>query len=139
MGDILQFGDLKFEHKRNSHPCRHNHIVYSVSDRSTFCEDCQNPIDAFTAYQRLLEYWEAIERNLEARKRELAELEERAGKHILRATRLVDEAWRSKTMVPVCPHCKQAIFPEDGFGGHQVDKKTEIEKRRFKGENHELF
>lgn len=139
MGDILQFRDLKFEHKRNHYHCRHNHIVYNLSDRTTFCEDCNSPIDAFTAYQRLLEYWEAIKRNLEARKRELAELEERANKHILKATRRVDEAWRSKTMVPACPHCKQAIFPEDGFGGHLVDKKTETEKRKFKEKQNGLF
>jgi hypothetical protein len=130
MGDVLVFEKLKFENVRGK-KCEHHHIQYNLSDRTTICADCNSPIDAFTAYQRLIVYWERIERDLKYRKEHLSELEERVGKHILKATKRVDEAWRSKNMVPVCPHCKNAIFPEDGFGGDEVDKKMEIEKRRF--------
>ena len=50
----------------------------------------------------------------------------------LKAAVRAQEAWRSRSMVPTCPHCHEAIFPEDGFGGSAINKKTALEQRSFK-------
>jgi hypothetical protein len=45
------------------------------------------------------------------------------------AAQVVESAWRSRSMVPVCPHCSEAIFATDGLGRSQVNKQM-AERRR---------
>lgn len=68
--------------------------------------------------------------SIDRRLKEVQRLE--ASTVVLKAAKKVEKAWRSRSSVPTCPHCHEAIFPEDGFGGTQVNKKMAIERRKFK-------
>ena len=46
----------------------------------------------------------------------------------LKAAQEAEAAWRSRKMVPTCPHCREAIFAADGFGKFQM--RREIAERR---------
>lgn len=46
------------------------------------------------------------------------------------AAKVMDEAWRRTTMAPLCPHCHEAILPEDVAGGvAQTGKKMVLARR----------
>lgn len=47
----------------------------------------------------------------------------------LRAAQKVEKAWRSRTMVPTCPHCAEAIFPEDGLGSGMANRELALRRR----------
>ena len=53
--------------------------------------------------------------SLKRRQRELSEAESFQIRS--RAAKVMDEAWRSTKMAPLCPHCTTAILPEDVVGG----------------------
>ena len=131
MGDVLKFGHKTFT-KVFRVECNHDHLEYNFRSRMVSCRDCGAHVDGFTAFSVLLEYWERIENSLKLRMQEMDELEQKSEKRLLKATLEVDSAWRSKTMVPTCPHCNASIFPEDGLGKSLTNKEIEIEKRRFK-------
>jgi len=133
MGKIIQIGKAKIERVRSGlERCRHRYFKYDPDGRTIECQDCQKILDPFDAFVELAHIWEEAYTTLENRQKELEELEARREKGLLRATRRVDEAWRSRSMVPVCPHCKKPIFPEDGFGTSAINKEMALEARKFK-------
>lgn len=131
MGDIIHIGEGKFEQIRQKY-CRHNHLLYNVTEQTVQCKDCNRVINPFQAFMSLVRYWEDATAGLRRRQEEIAALERRVDAGLLKATRNVDHAWRSKKMVPTCPHCHEAIFPEDGFGTSMTNKQMALEARRFK-------
>lgn len=70
---------------------------------------------------RLVEAFNAGIQSLSRRSRELGEAE--AHQLRSRAAKTLDEAWRSKTLAPLCPHCTTAILPEDVVGGVAMTSK----------------
>lgn len=46
---------------------------------------------------------------------ELAEAEQFQARS--RAVKSLDHIWRSRTMAPCCPHCRQGLLPEDMLQG----------------------
>jgi hypothetical protein len=130
MADIIQIDkvNLKRIHKDI---CKHEHLYYDPMARHIECEDCGRFIEPFDAFMILVDYHRRGADILLSRQSELKELEEKSGKNLLKATRTLDSVWRSK-MLPTCPHCKEAIAPEDGFGRFNVNRKMEMERRKFK-------
>lgn len=112
--------------------CNHRNLQYDISSRIIYCKDCEREIDHFDAFFMIVKMFAYAEHSLDCRREELDELEKRHQVGLLKATRKVDEAWRSRSMVPICPHCHKAIFPTDGFGGNLTNKDLELERRRFK-------
>ncbi len=131
MGDIIQIDSLKLQrvHKK---PCLHINMSYDPLNEYVGCTDCGIQLQPFKAFMLLVEGYGRAIRDLDARRRRLLELEEYSDLSLLKATRKVDKAWRRKNMLPTCPHCNQAIAPEDGFGDHAVNKRLVLEARRFK-------
>ena len=71
--------------------------------------------------------------SLKRRQRELAEAETFQIRS--RAAKVMDEAWRSTKMAPLCPHCMTAILPEDVAGGvASTSKALVIAARKRKSE-----
>lgn len=90
------------------------------------CDDCKKQVSAFWALQMLSEHYQKAFAKLQRKYDEQASIEKKT-LH-LKAAQLVEAAWRSQTMVPICPTCREPIFATDGFGRSQMSK--EIAKRR---------
>ena len=130
MADIIQIDKMKLKRIRKDR-CEHKHLCFDPMARHIECEECGQFVEPFDAFMILLDYHRRGADILLSRQSELKELEEKAGKNLLKATRELDRVWRSK-MLPTCPHCKEAIAPEDGFGMFSVNRKMEMERRKFK-------
>ncbi|MGO9014675.1 MAG: hypothetical protein ACLQF0_06810 [Dissulfurispiraceae bacterium] len=130
MGEVINIGEGKFERIRQER-CPHKHLLYDPEEGIVHCKDCKRPLNPFQAFMIAVRYWRDAEPELARKREELRELETRCQKGLLKATKTVDHAWRSKKMVPVCPHCSEAIFPEDGFGSSLTNKETELQRRKF--------
>jgi hypothetical protein len=130
MGNVIEIGKLKVSRESRNPLCRHNRLEYDTYNKTIQCRDCQAFIDPFNAFVSLVQHFEQGHARLSQARQELKEAKE---KHLsLLAARKVEEAWRSRTMVPACPHCGDAIFPEDGFGGTRLNKKMALERRKFR-------
>lgn len=130
MGEIVYIGAGKFERIWQER-CPHKHLTYDPAERTVQCKDCNRFVDGFEAFLIAVRYWKNASDGLQRRREEIAELEKRTEFHLLKATKQVDHAWRSKKMVPCCPHCHKAILPEDDFGSWMINKHNELERRKF--------
>jgi len=131
MADVIEIDQLRLERRLNK-VCLHKRLSYDPHNEYIECQDCGLPVQPFKAFMILVNNYNSAIATLQTREKDLQALEERCGRNLLIATRRVDQAWRSKGMAPTCPHCNEAILPEDGFGAHTVNKKIALERRKFK-------
>jgi len=130
MADIIDFGHTKFKRKPASYQCRHRTLVLDSEHHTVECEDCGQNIGAFKALTMLANRRHTHQEKI---KRQIEELRALEKKNIsLKAAAIVEREWRRRKTVPNCPHCQEAIFPNDGFGRTAVDKTTALERRRFR-------
>lgn len=130
MGEIIRIGEGKFERVWQER-CPHKHLTYDPAERMVQCKDCKRPLDGFEAFMIAVRYWSDAEAGLKHHREEINELAKRTEFHLLKATKQVDHAWRSKKSVPCCPHCHKAILPEDDFGSWMINKEDELTRRKF--------
>lgn len=127
--NVVKIADLQFSRKAwSSKECLHRNISLDRNGGVVKCLDCNESLSAFWALSELVTRYEATLLYLENAKKEVSELQEK--NLSLKAAKIVEQAWRSKTMVPTCPHCTKAIFPTDGFGLSLANKEFEVYKRR---------
>ncbi len=108
--------------------CQHRRVNMDTTDRVIRCIDCDAYLDAFTVLYRLRH---AINRELQKiaqEKEKLAQLQN-TSRHLIAAQR-VEKAWKSKTTVPACPHCGEAILPSDNLGSQCVSKELAEQKAK---------
>ncbi|MDH4566134.1 hypothetical protein E8E95_05535 [Pseudomonas sp. BN414] len=130
---VVQIEDLRVARgltRRPASSCRHKKLVYDDKERRIWCSDCESEVEAFDAFVGLCEVFSAGVSDLNRRRRELAEAEKFALRS--RAAKVMDEAWRSTSMAPLCPHCDAAILPEDVVGGVSMASKKLVVARRNK-------
>lgn len=131
---VVQIEDLRVARgltRRPASSCRHKKLVYDDKERRIWCSDCESEVEPFDAFVGLCEVFSAGVNDLNRRRRELAEAEKFALRS--RAAKVMDEAWRSTSMAPLCPHCHDAILPEDVVGGlAQASKKLIVARRNKK-------
>jgi hypothetical protein len=127
---IISIDKFKFERRYRERKCIHERRTYDPYERTIECDDCGKFIDPFQAFLDIVSKIDRIYARLNAIRREVDEAKEK--EIILLAAKKVEKAWRSRNMVPTCPHCHQAIFPSDGFGGSFTSKEMEIQRRKFK-------
>jgi hypothetical protein len=111
---IVDIGDIRVARGMSRRPtssCRHRQLHYDHHERRIWCADCEQNIEAFDAFKQLVEQFAEATRRIEKRSAELAEAEIFQARTI--AARTLDEAWRSRTMIPACPTCGYGLFPED--------------------------
>jgi hypothetical protein len=132
VAEIIEIAELRLERVMKG-VCFHRHLAYDEANKYIECLDCKLPVQPFEAFMILVRNYGQGLRDLESRRKELQELEAKSEKSLLKATRVVDSVWRSRTMLPCCPHCGRGVTPEDGFGRHRVGKKHELERRKFLG------
>ena len=107
--------------------CRHMHITLDDNGDIVKCDDCGVQLSAYWAITHFTEYYQRAIAKLTSAQKRLATAQEE-GVHLL-AARRVERAWRSRTMVPACPHCGEGIGPKDDFGGTCINKAI-YERRR---------
>ncbi|MCA8447568.1 MULTISPECIES: hypothetical protein [Burkholderia cepacia complex] len=107
--------------------CKHLNLTMDDEGDIVTCDDCGKQVSAFWALKMLSEYYQKAMGKLARREQVQSEVEQRTIH--LKAAQAVEKAWRSRTMVPTCPHCNEGISPSDGFGRSMVNKMID-ERRR---------
>lgn len=100
---------------RREYPrCPHRDLVYCETERRVWCQDCEHEVDAFDAFVNLIGRLDATFKHLSARSKELKEAQEFAARSL--AVKALDDVWRTRKKIPVCPHCREGLLPEDFKG-----------------------
>ncbi|SOP98516.1 hypothetical protein [Pseudomonas syringae] len=128
---VVQIEDLRVARgltRRPASACKHKKLVYDHSERRVWCSDCEAEVEAFDAFLGLVEVFSAGMNNLARRRSELDEAEKFQIRS--RAAKVMDDAWRSTKLAPLCPHCNTAILPEDVAGGVAKTSKALVSAAR---------
>lgn len=111
---VVDIGDVRVKRGLSRRPpssCPHKSMHYDPHERRIWCPDCEQNIDPFDAFAKIAEQFAAADDNLRRRRAEVAAAEEHT--LIALAAKALDQIWRGRRMVPVCPTCGEGLFPED--------------------------
>jgi hypothetical protein len=111
---VVDIGDLRVARGLSRRPhssCEHKTMVYDQNERRIWCEDCEKNVEAFDAFVSLVEWHSKAANRIKERLNRVAEAEKNTVRSL--AAKAMDEVWRSRNMVPACPHCGQGLFPEN--------------------------
>lgn len=132
--NVVELGDYRFTHKRrHRYPkpeCEHKRVELDDNGDIVMCLDCGKQVSAYHALRMLTEHWGEVQSKI-ASKQARADGAHVKAIHLL-AARKVEEAWRSRTMVPFCPHCGEGISATDGFGAGLINKEIDSARRARK-------
>lgn len=123
---VVDIGDLRVARGKSRRPpsvCKHQRLVFDTEERRIYCEDCKTDVEAFDAFLQLVDRHHVLDAKAQRVR------EDAAHTVISRAAKRMDDAWRSKKMAPMCPHCRAPILPEDVVNGVAMASK-EFEQRR---------
>lgn len=115
---VVQIEDLRVARgltRRPQSSCAHRQLVYDDKERRVWCSDCESEVEPFDAFIGLVQRLDGHIKNLKRREQAVKTAEAFALRS--RAAKVIDEAWRSTKMAPLCPHCMTAILPEDVVDG----------------------
>ncbi len=133
MNNVVDIGEWSLRRKKENSiqqegECNHYRLDFADKGDVILCRDCGVQVSAYWALTSIAE---RFNQQLEAFKREKAQFEQmRQDSLHLVAAKQVEKAWRSRTMVPACPHCHRGILSSDGLGRTQISKAME-ERRRL--------
>lgn len=131
MSNVIDIDALRVARKssyvRAPGECRHMNFTLDDNGDIVKCDECGVQLSAYWALSHCVEYYQRAIAKLTSAEKRLATAQEE-GVHLL-AARRVERAWRSRTMVPACPHCGEGIGPKDDFGGTCINKAI-YERRR---------
>lgn len=138
--NVISIGDWAVEHKRSygvhnymMAGCNHNNMVMNDHGQYVDCKDCGKQLSAYWALGHMLDRVRSERQRLHAEKERLKD-ESKKTLHY-RAAVTIERAWRSKSMVPTCPHCKRGILPSDGFGTSLIHRSIDERQRVVKKES----
>lgn len=106
---------------RNDNRCLHRQLTLDEQGHIVRCETCGETVSAFWALLMLSDEY-GRESEKVARAKQSAKEAKDAVLH-LTAAKKVEKVWRTRNMAPLCPHCSEAILPEDGLGDRQMSRK----------------
>jgi len=132
MADVIQIGEWQVQRKNKyeyhtREECNHNHIELDSCGDIVRCMKCGVQISAFWALEMLSDQYNLALNKLQRDRNALTKAKE-SETHLL-AARKVESVWRSRTMVPACPHCGNGIFPDDGLGNTRINREIELRRR----------
>lgn len=120
MGNIIQIceftvktGNSKSRAYREN-VCLHHRLELDDNGNIVICLDCKKQIDPYFALSMMINSFDRLRDNLAKKELELSSLESQKLHFI--AAKALESAWRSKTTLPTCPHCNQAIEQTAKFG-----------------------
>lgn len=131
---VVDIGDLRVARGISRRPvrvCRHHPMRYDGEERRIWCADCENDVEPFDAFLVLVEYFSAAQ----AKASRMMDEAKAAQAHALIsiASKEMDRHWRTRNMVPACPHCSAGIWPEDVKRMGSVGKEYDGARRARKG------
>lgn len=128
--NVIDIGDLRVARGLSRRPvtvCKHRPLFYDQKERRIWCKDCETDIEPFDAFMQIVENFSAATKRIE---RDRQMVEEAKAHNLLRiAAKHIDQLFRSKKMVPACPHCNHGIFPEDVMAMGRVGREYEQARR----------
>ena len=134
---VVDIGDVRVSRGRTRRPattCNHKSVTYDSTERRVWCQDCETELDHFEAFMLLVNQWDVCMRKHDRRESEIKSAEA----HTLRrrAAKKMDAAWQSRSMVPCCPHCNEALLPDDVMGRlNMASKEWVIASRKRQEKN----
>ncbi len=134
---VVDIGDYRVARglsRRAFSSCPHKKLVYDAQERRIWCKDCEKDVEAFDAFQGIVENFSAQVKVLQRREQKVKEAEDHS--LISVAAKVMDTAWRKLKRIPCCPHCRTGLMPEDFKHGiiHWTSKEFELARRRKKEE-----
>ena len=140
---VVDIGDYRVARGKSRRPfssCAHLRMVYDKDERRIWCEDCKKDVSAFDAFESLIVNLAKANDKIRSEKEKIKIAKEH--NLISIASKVIDDAWRQKKLVPCCPHCREALFPDDfKRGASMIGKSYALEERcrknDKKGKNHE--
>ncbi|MFD1557065.1 hypothetical protein ACFSHT_15800 [Paraburkholderia silviterrae] len=135
MSNVIDIDELRVQRQSRHAPrpaasCRHMRLDLDDVGSIVRCADCGLQLDAYWTLTLFIEQYERALAKINARERQHAEARER-DLHLTAAQR-VERAWRSRTMVPCCPHCGEGIRATDGLGGTMINRTIDDRRRAAK-------
>lgn len=132
--NVVDIGEARIsrgESKRPYRACRHLNVTYDKDERRVYCHECESTVDAFDVLLGIVEFYSGMNEKIQRRVDQLKEAESFQARS--RAVKVMDEVWRSQSRAPMCPHCSEAILPEDVASGvNSTGKKMAQAKRKRK-------
>lgn len=128
---VVDIGDIRVargETRRPRSTCRHRHMVYDNKERRIWCSDCETEVEPFDAFMLLAEQMDGHIKRLQRREQEVSEAEQFAARS--RAAKKLDSYWRGRSLVPLCPHCSEALLPEDVVNGLSATSPELVRAKR---------
>ncbi len=110
--NIKRIDVLKIEYgKKKLCQCTDWHLEIDYQNKLVYCVDCGAIIDPFEALRKLADNWERINEQVDkilAQRKEIVNY-----KPWLLVFRDLESQYRSKQMIPNCPHCHTPFFFEE--------------------------
>lgn len=131
MSNIIQIGDFSIELARRSYEekqkfCDHMSVSLEEGD-IVLCKKCNMQVSAFWCLRQYAIHWQVKDNAIKMMDNDLKRRLE-SNLHLI-AAKKIERVWRGKKMAPCCPHCKRGILASDNLGGHQINKKIELNMR----------
>jgi hypothetical protein len=138
MDNVIQIGDFSLIRKRERgskfwrkpDDCMHTSLEIDDDGHVVKCRTCGVQVEAYWALRTLAERYNESLKTVESKRDQLRE--DMAKGLTLKAAQRVEKAWRSRSMVPCCPHCGAGIRASDGFGSSLVNVKIDDRRRTAK-------
>jgi len=131
---VIDIGDIRVSRGMTRRPhsaCTHRRMSYDPKERRVWCRDCEKDVDPFDAFVKLTEQYHSAYERLRDEQKQLAEAQQFQCRSV--AAKAIDQAWRSRKMVPICPHCKQGLLPQDFVNGiAMMGKDYALARRKAK-------
>ena len=134
-GKIVDIGEYRFRSREKKRPwdrqdtrCDHRHLTLDDQGHIVRCEKCGEVVSAYWALDMLVHDLKRLQDNAERAKASAKEAES-IHLHLI-AAKKVEKVWRTKEMVPACPHCDRGILPEDNLGSCRINRRLEIARRK---------
>lgn len=124
---VVDIGDARVKRGKSRRPigsCGHKNMHYDPAERRIWCADCESDVEGFDAFVVLVENFHRQERRMKDREEKVVAAEETT--LVSRAARVMDEYWRKRSTVPLCPHCCTALLPEDVVRGLALRSRSLI-------------
>jgi len=126
--DTVVVGEAEFKQRRAKN-CRHLKMLYCTVDRTVECRDCGAYVSPFNAFLSIVKRLDYAWREIRSAQKALQEMKQKS--LVLRAAKHLEQQWRKRKFVPACPHCRQAIFPDQALAMRGVNKDHAAERRKF--------
>lgn len=134
-GSVINIGKFILSKKRRffdtRKQCKHLNLKLDDNGHTVFCEDCNSQLSAYFVLELLLDTYEREIKRTEVRNKKLHD-DMQTVLH-LRASKHLESIWRSRKLVPTCPHCGEGITMNEALEAGKMN--AEIHAARMKSRN----